>query len=267
LDLAEAAYEKENYSDAISLLAQSIEISSKSFLSHFDIISPNEFTTVGHIPTKGFEKSIDKVDTGYDLVNKNLSQIKWEKNEIIPEFDIKTIQSDKRQMKTMMSFISNNPARFKSMSKKNMEDLLTKIQNLQIQLEISRNKIFTEQGYLKNIDDFQKEVFHILEVQKMKKEQIQMFKYVSIVFYKLLDDSLDIKDKAVIFHNIVNVTVTTTLLSIITQPHAVASRYSSKGYSKNILLVNRFPLMKMELKNALADLETIFFISEKSANF
>lgn len=265
LELAEFAYNKKNYSDSISLLAQSVELSSKSFLSNFDVISSNEFIEVGHIPSKGFEKSIDKVDTGYALIKSNLSQIKLKDDEKIPEFDIKTIQFDKRKMKGMMSNISKNPQQFKSISKKNMQTFLLVIKNLQKQLEVSRERISSNEEYLQNANDFEKTVFGILDGQKMKKEQIQMFKYISFIYYGLLGDTLNIKDKAAVFHSVINVTVTLNFLSIITQPHAIPSRY--KIYKESDLIVKNFPQMKTGLENALGDLDTIFIISKKNANF
>jgi hypothetical protein len=220
--------------------------------------------TVGHIPTKGFEKSLENIDAQFNFVTKNLSQINWKETKETPIFDIRTIQHDKKTLMANFSFISNNPSRFKSISKRNMDKLISTVKNLQLELQVSRQKIFSEGGYLKNFRDFQKDVFSILDHQKMKKEQVQMFKFASTVFYEVIDDTFEIKDKAILLHNIVNLTVSMSVLSIITQAHAVSARYPIEGfYSKNNLLVKEFPTIKILTKNALNDLDEIFTLSEK----
>ncbi len=143
--LAECAFTKQNYSDTISLLAQSVELASKSFLLNSGTLSNNDFTAVGHLPTKGFEKSIDKLETGFQTITENLKQIQISETDKIPEFDIKTVQSHKMKAKSIMSNISTNPKQFKNISKKKMQNLLLSIQNLQVQLDKSRNKIVSIQ--------------------------------------------------------------------------------------------------------------------------
>jgi hypothetical protein len=60
------------------------------------------------------------------------------------------------------------------------------------------------------------------------------------------------------------VTVTTSILAIITESHAISSRYNV--YKETDLLIKYFPQIKMELKTALDDLDTIFTIIEKNSN-
>jgi hypothetical protein len=268
LKLADCAFDKENYPDTISLLSQAIEKGSKSFFSYFDIVPVENLSkTVGHFPTKGFEKALENIDAQFNVVTKNLSQINWKEEKESPIFDIRTIQHDKKTLMANFSFISNNPSRFKSISKRNMDKLISTVKNLQLELQVSRQNIFSERGYLTDFHDFQKDVFSILDHQKMKKEQVQMFKFSSTVFYEVLDDKCEINDKAILFHNIVNLTVSLSVLSIITQAHAVSSRYPPIGvYSKNNLLIKEFPTMKILTENALNDLDEIFTISEKYGN-
>jgi len=265
LELAECAYKTKNYSDTISLLAQSVELASKSFLFNSGTISNSDFSVVGHLPTKGFEKSIDKIDMGFQTIKENFDQIHLSETEKIPEFNINSVHSHRIQAKKTMSTISTNPKQFKNIPKKNMQNILSTIQNLQNQLEKSQNKIIADPNYLKNSDDFRKDVFNILDCQKMSKALIQMFKYHSTVFYATLEDTLGIKDKAIVYHSIINVTVTFGLLAIVTQSHAISSRYNI--YNDTHLLIKNFPQIKAEMTKALEDLETFYKISERSQNF
>ncbi len=98
----------------------------------------------------------------------------------------------------------------------------------------------------------------------MSIELIQMFKFHATVFYATLGDSLDIKDKAIVYHSLINVTVTLGLLSIITQSHAITSRYNI--YDETHLLIKNFPKINIGMTKALDDLETFYIISEKSQN-
>jgi hypothetical protein len=264
---AEREFAAENYHETISSLTQSIEKGSKSFFSYFDIVNSNKLKKeVGHLPTKGFEKSVDNIKRGYKTVEAHISEIEWKETREIPKFDIQKVEPNKREIKNLLSTISKNPSRFMTIRNKDMTKIISQLKNIQIDLEVTRQKIDNDDSYLTNIDDFQKDVFEVLKRQKIKPEIVEMIKVGSILFYEVFDSTYSIKDKAIVLHNIVNLTVTFLLLGFITQPHAISSRYPPKNFytSKNILIKN-FSEMQMITKNALNDMEEIFRISEKNA--
>jgi len=80
-----------------------------------------------------------------------------------------------------------------------------------------------------------------------------------------MSDDYDLKDKAIVFHNIINLAGTLALPSILIQPHQILVKYpeSSKTYTDKHFLIKQFSILFSEIENALNVLEEVFRISEK----
>ncbi len=251
LEASAVLYEKKHYPQAVFLLQQAVEKSTKSFGLYFSIIAESDVKgNIGHLSVKIFEKSMKKF-------NKSVINIKEASEEvprlghiiaILGNLDPAIAEIDTTKQLEILRECSKNPKRYRDLSLEYLEDILNDIKEVEEDVDIMKKVAMLN---VEIPDDITSHIIneyvdlmyllstspnHKLEVEKAKED-----------LYSLFADKGSLQIFAVILNELNSVSIYLLSLSIILQPHAIAARYPDNGfnpikfYTPNRPLIQKLP--------------------------